>query len=261
MSIEVLSISDTLLNFIYSPQIRTRFRDVDLVIGCGDLPYYYLEYIISTLNVPLFFIRGNHASTVEHSVEGPRNGPRGAVDLHRKVVSHRGLLLAGIEGSLRYSQGPFQYSQADMWLNVFSLVPSLLINRMIYGRYLDIFISHAPPKGIHDKADLPHQGIAAFLWLIKVFKPSYHFHGHIHVYRPDTEIRTRFQNTNVINSYGFSETSIFPDPGNWAPLGWLNRNKRSDQEWLFKSGSVDRQGKEKNLFIKSKTSSDSRGTD
>ncbi len=250
MSIKVLSLSDTLLNFIYSPQIHARFNDVDLVIGCGDLPYYYLEYIISTLNVPLYFVRGNHASVVEHTVTGPRTSPRGAVDLHRKVVSHRGLLLAGVEGSLRYSQGPFQYSQADMWLNVLTLVPQLLINRAVYGRYLDIFISHAPPKGIHDKTDLPHQGIDAFLWLLKVFKPSYHFHGHIHVYRPDTETKTRFQTTTVINSYGYAETSVFPSSGEWAPLGMLNRGKRSEQEWLFKTGSIEGKGKKKDFILK-----------
>ena len=257
MPIEVLSISDTLLNYIYSPGIRKRFGDVDLVIGCGDLPYYYLEYIISTLNVPLFFVRGNHASLVEHSVAGPRTSPRGAVDLHRKAVCYRGLLLAGVEGSLRYSLGPFQYSQADMWLNVLGLVPRLLINRWVYGRYLDIFVSHSPPRGVHDKADLPHQGINAFLWLIKVFKPSYHFHGHIHVYRPDTETKTRYQNTIVINSYGYAETSIFPSPGKWAPLAWFNRYRKSEQNWLFRNGPTEGKGPAKDFNSKSKASSES----
>ena len=74
-----------------------------------------------------------------------------------------------------------------MWAFAISMVPALLVNKIRYGRYLDIFISHAPPWKIHDMEDLAHHGIKAFNWLIQVFKPLYHFHGHIHVYRSDTD--------------------------------------------------------------------------
>jgi predicted phosphodiesterase len=47
---KVLAISDIVIDWIYSPQIRTRFSDVNLAIGCGDLPQYYLEYIINALD-------------------------------------------------------------------------------------------------------------------------------------------------------------------------------------------------------------------
>lgn len=204
----VLIVSDKVVSFIYSPAIRERFSHIDLVISCGDLPYAYLEYIVSVLNVPLFFVRGNHAKVVEYHSWGERRAPWGAVDLHRRVVYHEGLLLAGVEGSLRYNEGPFQYSQAEMWWHVFSLVPNLILNRLRYGRYLDIFVSHAPPWGIHDRPDLPHQGIKAFRWLLKTFQPAYHFHGHVHIYRPDTITQTRFHRTWVINTYGYRELEI-----------------------------------------------------
>src|SRR5512146_1789494 len=100
---KVLAVSDVELDMIYSPLITQRFHDVDLVIGCGDLPYYYLEYIVSMLNRPLYFVRGNHAPVHgEISGEGEEHlYPWGGVDLHRKVVRDpSGLLLAGIEGSL-----------------------------------------------------------------------------------------------------------------------------------------------------------------
>ncbi len=127
------------------------------------------------------------------------------------MINYRGLLMAGIEGSLRYRNGPFQYSQEDMWINVFHLVPGLFFNRLRFGRFLDVFVSHSPPRGIHDQPDLPHQGIGAFRWLIRVFKPSTYFHGHIHVYRPDTETETRFGATRVINTFGYRVTEV--DPG------------------------------------------------
>jgi Icc-related predicted phosphoesterase len=207
-TIKILSLSDTILETIYSPQVKTRFADVDLILGCGDLAYYYLEYIVSNLQVPLYYVRGNHANLIEHTSSGPKAGPQGGTDLHLRVVNHHGIILAGIEGSLRYKRGPFMYSQSEMWMNVMLLVPRLLKNKAVFGRYLDIFISHAPPWGINDKQDLPHQGIKAFRWLLEKFRPRYHFHGHIHVYRQYEETVTKFKSTKVINTYGYAETEI-----------------------------------------------------
>lgn len=206
----VLSISDIQIPFLYSPQIIERLQGIDLAIDCGDLPYYYVEYILNALNVDLYFVRGNHSKEVEQTTGGIRNSPLGATDLNGKVANHHGLLLAGIEGSLRYREGPFQYSQTDMWFKVFHLIPALLVNHIRYGRYLDVFISHAPPWGIHDQADLPHQGIKAFRWFLQVFKPYYHFHGHIHIYHPDTLVETLFGSTQVINTFGYRVTELQP---------------------------------------------------
>ena len=208
MHMRVLSLSDLPVPFIYSAQVRKRFEQIDFILGCGDLPYYYLEYVLSTLDVPLFFVRGNHDKEFEHSVEGPRQAPQGGVDLHRRIVRHKGLLLAGVEGCLRYRSGLYQYNQSEMWLNALSLLPGLVYNRGRYGRWLDIFVTHAPPAGIHDMPDLPHQGIRAFRWLIDVFQPAYHFHGHVHIYRPDTVAETQYKKTQVINTYGYRETLL-----------------------------------------------------
>jgi Icc-related predicted phosphoesterase len=95
-----------------------------------------------------------------------------------------------------------------MWKHVFSLVPGLLYNRLVYGRFLDVFVTHAPPAGIHDRDDLTHQGINAFRWLIRVFQPAYHFHGHIHIYRPDEVTETLFGSTRVINTFSYRETIL-----------------------------------------------------
>jgi Icc-related predicted phosphoesterase len=84
----------------------------------------------------------------------------------------------------------------------------LLLNRIKYNRYLDIFITHAPPWKIHDADDLPHQGIKAFRWFIETFQPRYHFHGHIHIYRPDTIRKTILGRTEILNTYGYLETEF-----------------------------------------------------
>jgi len=208
MTLKVLSLSDKQVDSIYSAQVKSRFSDVDLILGCGDLPHFYLEFVVSMLNVPLYYVRGNHSNLVEHTSSGPKTHPHGGIDLHRKVVHDKGLILAGVEGSLRYRQGPFQSTQTEMWSHVLGMIPIFLKNKVVYGRYLDIFISHAPPWGIHDQSDLPHQGIKAFRWLLETFRPRYHFHGHIHVYRSDVKTVTNFHSTTVVNTYGYRETTI-----------------------------------------------------
>lgn len=201
----ILAISDVEVDMIYSPLITQRFKDVDLVIGCGDLPYYYLEYVISMLDKPLYYVRGNHAPRfMEEGETSGRTYPWGGIDLHQAVKRDAsGLLMAGIEGSLKYNKGLYQYSQPQMWQMIFAMVPRLMLNRLRYGRYLDIFVSHAPPWGIHDKEDLPHQGIKAFRWLIKVFKPAFALHGHIHIYQQYDVTETTYRSTRVINTYGY----------------------------------------------------------
>ena len=209
---KILSISDTVVPSIYSPIIREKFTGVDCVIGCGDLPYYYQEYIISSLNVPLFFVHGNHDSEVEYSDHGECSYPHGGTNLHQKIIRNDGLLIAGVQGSIRYSNSsPFQYTQSQMWWSVIKLVPGMMWNQLFYGRFLDVFATHAPPWGIHDGPDYPHIGIKAFRWLLQVFKPQVHIHGHIHVYQPTAITETQFGGTSVVNTYGYKVIEVETD--------------------------------------------------
>jgi uncharacterized protein len=206
---KILSVSDVELNLVYSPQIVERFGDIDVIIGCGDLPYYYLEYIISMLNRPLYYVRGNHAPVVEFGTDWERQFPLGGHNIHRRVKrSPDGLLMAGVEGCLRYNKGPYQYTQREMWMHVFSLLPGLFWNKMKHGRYLDVFVTHAPPAGIHDADDRPHQGLKAFRWFDRVFQPAYHLHGHVYLYRQDAVKLTFLGKTKIINTYGYQVTEI-----------------------------------------------------
>ena len=205
----LLSVSDVIIPYIYSPSIREKYKHAEFVIACGDLPYYYQEYIISMLDIPLFFVRGNHDPVIEYGDGINRKYPHGGIDLHRRTYNFNGILMAGVEGSVRYkSRGQFQYTQSEMWRHVWSLTPKFMYNRLRHGRFIDVFISHAPPWGIHDKSDRAHRGIKAFRWLFSAFQLSYHFHGHIHVYRSDTVTETHFHRTQVINTYGCRETKM-----------------------------------------------------
>jgi Icc-related predicted phosphoesterase len=46
--------------------------------------------------------------------------------------------------------------------------------------------------------------------LIKTFQPTYHIHGHIHVYSPFTKTETKVGKTLVMNTYGYRKLT-FPD--------------------------------------------------
>lgn len=204
----ILAISDVPESLLYSQHLKARFPNIGLLISCGDLPRDYQEYLVSILDTPFFYVLGNHDQEFKYDSFSRHQSIAGGTDLHRKSVFYDGVLLAGVEGSLRYRDGAHQYSQSEMWTHVFELIPKLLVNRIRYGRYLDIFVTHAPSAGIHDKSDLPHQGIFAFRWFIEKFKPRYHFHGHVHVYRPDEPVDTQHAKTRVINAYGYKDIDI-----------------------------------------------------
>ncbi len=206
----VLALSDQVLDFVYTPSAAQRFATIDMVIGCGDLPYYYLEFLVDTLGKPVFFVRGNHAPNVEYSQTEERQAPWGAIDLHRKLIHHNGLILAGFEGSLRYRRGPFMYTQGEMWLMVLGMLPRLLYNRLRHGRALDVLVTHAPAWDVSDREDTAHRGFKAFRWLLRVFKPKYHLHGHIHLYDRNEPPIVEFERTKVVNAYGYQELELAP---------------------------------------------------
>jgi Icc-related predicted phosphoesterase len=159
--------------------------------------------------VPLYFVHGNHDPKVEYSDHGECTFPHGGINLHRRVIRWNQALIAGVQGSIRYSNSSeYQYSQYQMWVHIIRLIPGILWNRVVYGRYLDFFVTHAPPWGIHDGPDYPHIGIKAFRWLIQTFEPKYHFHGHIHVYKPDIITNSQYRKTKVINTYGYKVTDL-----------------------------------------------------
>ncbi|MEA3337689.1 MAG: metallophosphoesterase [Chloroflexota bacterium] len=200
---KVLAISDKIDPLIYSPRIRSLVGPVELVLGCGDLAPYYLDYVISMLDVPCFWVYGNHASGAEFRQEGMHEGyRRHPMDIHGRVVVEQGLVIAGLEGSIRYNSNPrFQYTQTEMRLNTWKLIPAMLWQRARLGRHLDILVAHSPPAGIHDGSDRAHQGFESFLWLMRTFRPRYLLHGHKHVYRSDEVTETRYHDTTVINVY------------------------------------------------------------
>jgi Icc-related predicted phosphoesterase len=192
---KILCVSDQIDPLIYTNTIKQRFADVDLILSAGDLPLDYLDFIISTLNKPLFFVMGNH------HIEAVDVYSHGALYIDSKVKREAGLIVAGLGGSMRYNKGENQFTDFEMKIRLLKLLPVLIFNRVFHGRFLDILLTHASPHGIHDKEDKCHKGFKCFLWFIRVFKPRYLVHGHIHIYDLSEVRTTKYHDTLVINAY------------------------------------------------------------
>ncbi len=162
----------------------------DIVLGCGDLPFDYLEYLVSRLDVPLLYVPGNHDPSLKPPdmtsmplrPEIPIPGPQGCINIDGRVIAVHGLHIAGLGGSLRYKEGPNQYSQGQMGRRAIRLELSIRLKRVQRGRKLDILVTHAPPFGAAEARDSAHVGFLAFLRLIRNFRPALAVHGHIHPY-------------------------------------------------------------------------------
>ena len=198
---KLLAISDEVVDWIYSPSLMRRCVDVDFVISCGDLPIHYLEYVTSSLNVPCFFVRGNH--DLYEIGEGGivKSEPQGWMDLDMRRIKFRGLTLAGLEGCIRYKpQVPMQYTQREQWLRALWLSRKMLYSRLRRGRGVDIMVAHSPIFGVHDGPDHAHTGFRAFNWLIQQFRPRLFLHGHQHRnYAPMQPAETCVNDTRVLN--------------------------------------------------------------
>ncbi|MCO6451240.1 MAG: metallophosphoesterase [Caldilineales bacterium] len=200
----VLAVSDKVEPRIYGPNLRNIATNIDFILSCGDLPYYYLDYIIGVLDRPLYYVHGNHDRPEHRSDKTVVAEPPGGTNLHLHALNIDGLLIAGFEGSHRYNSNvDYQYTQNQMWLRVLTIMPTLLLNRATYGRGLDILVTHSPPFGIHDGEDRPHIGFRSFLTLMRWFRPRYMIHGHQHVYSSLTQTRTHYAETEIINIYPY----------------------------------------------------------
>lgn len=205
---KVLAVSDQVVERVYGLASSTHFQGVKLILGCGDMPYSYLEYLVTMLNAQMFYVPGNHDP--QHNPQQIESRAEGGVNLDLKIVRHKRFLIGGFGGSIRYRpDGSNQYTQTEAYMRAYRMLPRLWLNRIQYGRALDILISHSPPFGIHDDSDPAHQGLQALNWLIKVARPRYLFHGHIHVYKRNLEnTETTVGLTKVINVYPYKEMEV-----------------------------------------------------
>src|SRR3954469_24697994 len=103
--VKVLVVADEVASNLHQHTLRD--ISPDLVLAAGDLPWDYLEWIASSVDVPVVFVPGNHDPEIEarrgrlgdylewgEMCDYPR--PHGAINADQEVVEAAGLRIAGL---------------------------------------------------------------------------------------------------------------------------------------------------------------------
>ena len=196
--IKILSVSDAVEPGLKALADTRQLEDIDLIISCGDLPPEYLSSLIDLMKAPLYYVGGNHDIRYENTP------PQGGLNLHGRLISFEGINILGLEGSHWYNGGPFQYTEGQMRSIIRRLGPKLW-----WRGGIDLVVTHAPPRHIHDAEDPCHRGFECYHRLINKYQPCYFIHGHIHRTFDDPADRvTLVGKTKVVNTYGYNLLEI-----------------------------------------------------
>lgn len=215
--IRILAVADQ-VDEVLSEAFLKKLRP-DLILGCGDLPFEYLEYLRAAAEVPLLYVHGNHDPSPfgtkvsaylppEYSARSPLRAV-GCVSVEDRWEDECSLRIAGLGGSIRYNDGENQYTQNEMRGRVRRLARRARYRRWRDGKSVDIVITHSPPLDCGDGDDGPHRGFSAFHRLIEQLEPKLMLHGHIHPYgktRPDRTIGS----TRILNVIPYRLVEIDP---------------------------------------------------
>ncbi|MBK9208730.1 MAG: metallophosphoesterase, partial [Anaerolineales bacterium] len=111
---KILAVSDQVLERVYTLSSNGHFQGTELILGCGDMSYAYLEYLVTVLNMPMFYVPGNHDP--QFDLRAAQAHAEGGTNLDLKIVRHNKFLIGGFGGSIRYRpDGINQYTQAEAY--------------------------------------------------------------------------------------------------------------------------------------------------
>jgi Icc-related predicted phosphoesterase len=224
--LRLLAVADTRDRSLYEHFNHDRWAraGIELIVSCGDIPLDYLDFLVSTFNVPCFYVRGNHDTAYGSTPPG------GCVNLNERLERYRGVRFFGLEGSRWYNGGPAQYSEGQfrwraMWAGW----------QIKQSGGIDVLVVHSPPRICPlaekhcrciepppgeeavplgqacrldpsrqqwDMADLPHRGSGALRGLIERVQPRLCLHGHTHLGYGLRPRELQIGRTRVIDAFG-----------------------------------------------------------
>jgi len=194
---KLLIVSDEENRLIWEHFDKSLFEGVEIVISAGDLKQYYIEYLATMLPVPLLYVPGNHDTYLS------KNQPKGCKSIDGKLVTERGLKIAGLGGCQSHNpDGVYQLSEEQM---------STRVNRLLSEAKngIDVFVSHAPALGLGDGDDVFHRGFECFLRILNSLKPKLHVFGHQHLsYGTKQKNPIQYENTLLYNAFGHKVIDI-----------------------------------------------------
>lgn len=196
---KILSVADAVVKDLLEPVGGgPAISGIELILSCGDLPPEYLTALRNRYDVPLLYVLGNH------DIRYGASPPMRCTHIDRRIVDAGKIKIIGFSGSRWYNGNINQYTEKQMAGFVKRLRFALW-----WGRGVDLVVTHAPPRFIHDAEDLCHRGFRTFRQFIDKYQPRHFLHGHIHAhFASDEERITEANSTLVINCYGYHVLEI-----------------------------------------------------
>ena len=167
---KILALADVDSKYLWDYFEEGKLEEFDLIISCGDLKAEYLSFLATFTMAPVLYVHGNHDR------EYADRPPEGCICIDGDIYTFQGVRILGLGGSMRYIDGPCQYTEKEMKRRVCRLWPKLLKHKGF-----DILVAHAPAYGLGDGQDLPHIGFQVFHSLLRKYEPKYFIHGHMHL--------------------------------------------------------------------------------
>ena len=211
----VLAVADEVEPSLHSRNLMR--HEVDLVLACGDLPFDYLEFLVTMLNVPLGFVPGNHDPDLcppggidsadftrpfgWHWDDRANKGPQGCVNLDGGVR-----VLAGVRVRRPGRLDPVQ-PRAQPVHRAPDAGPGPAASVAGHEAASEGPRSrghrHHPraPGDVGDGEDPAHRGFATFHTLVSKMQPRFLLHGHVHPYGKHM-VDGKIEDTRVMNVVG-----------------------------------------------------------
>lgn len=190
----ILAVSDIESKVLWDFYDRKLTEGVSLIVSCGDLKKEYLEFLVTMVNCPLLYVRGNHDERYHTSP------PEGCECIEETLATVQGLRILGLGGSMRYRDGEDMYTEEQMSRRV-----RKTRRQIKKAGGIDLFVTHAPAYGYGDLPDHAHRGFQCFNELLEECRPLLMLHGHVH-----QEYGHSFQRehhhpscTKIMNVYGY----------------------------------------------------------
>ena len=184
---------------------RASLPPLDAIVGAGDLEPDYLGFLCDAFGAPMAYVRGNHDRGGRWADSAAAHAPTHLAT--GRVHRLDGLAVAALEWpGVRF--GDRRRHDGTAWADALRVEWRRLVGRS--GPLL--VLSHAPPRGVGDRAADPyHVGYAGYRWLLERTRPVVWLHGHV----PPASVegwRVEHHGTPVVNVTGSVLIEIVP-PG------------------------------------------------
>ena len=169
-----------------------KLKDINLILSAGDLHPAYLEFLVTMLNVPLLYVRGNHDNSydidppegcmdIDDKIVEVEEAPSGGAiirrpglmgiwdDLMKKLHPHisipakigvlkrdkpRRIRIAGLGGSMRYGNGEDMYTEEEMRSRVRKLKYYILQTQAVSKKNAACYVGGSLKKDANRKLDI-----------------------------------------------------------------------------------------------------------